>query len=49
MNNKQFDAVLFMRQQRDILSKKLSEMSSKEIIAHFKNASTKNSVQPSTK
>jgi hypothetical protein len=35
--NKQFDAVKFMRQQRDRLSAKLSRMTKAEIIAHFKD------------
>ena len=33
---KQFDAVKFMRQQREVLSKKLSKMTNSEIIEYFK-------------
>ena len=34
---KQFDAVKFMRQQRDKLSKKLSKMTKNEILEYFKS------------
>ena len=33
---KQFDAVAYMRQQRDKLSKKLSEMTKTEIVEYFR-------------
>ncbi|WP_445755952.1 hypothetical protein [Polaribacter sp.] len=36
-NKKQFDAVKFMREQRDRLSEKLSHMSNTEILEYFKN------------
>ena len=34
---KQFDAVNYMRQQRDKLSEKLSKMTKSEILEYFKN------------
>ena len=34
--NKPFDAVKFMREQRDKLSEKLSKMTKEEIIEYFK-------------
>ncbi|MBC7449136.1 MAG: hypothetical protein H7330_13875 [Hymenobacteraceae bacterium] len=33
---KQFDAVHFMRQQRDQLSEKLAKMTKEEVVAYFK-------------
>lgn len=36
--DKKFDAVKFMRQQRDKLSEKLSKMSKKEILEYFKHS-----------
>jgi len=46
---KSFDAVAFMREQRRIISEKLSKMSKDEIVAYFKKQeeSTKNRVRPS--
>jgi hypothetical protein len=44
--NKSFDAVAFMRQQRDLLSAKLSKMSKEEIIAYFKNRASQSRVRP---
>jgi hypothetical protein len=46
---KQFDAVNFMRQQRDKLSLKLSKMSKSEILEYFKNIKTETSVRPCSK
>jgi hypothetical protein len=46
---KQFDAVKFMRQQRDKLSEKLSKMSKSEILEYFKNIKTETSVKPCAK
>jgi hypothetical protein len=43
--DKKFDAVKFMRQQRDKLSEKLSKMSKKEILEYFKH-SDKEVVRP---
>jgi hypothetical protein len=44
--NKSFDAVGFMRQQRDLLSAKLSRMTKEEIIAYFKNRALQSHVKP---
>ncbi len=44
---KQFDAVKFMRQQREKLSKKLSKMTKAEIIEYFKKRKSEISVRPS--
>jgi hypothetical protein len=43
---KQFDAVNFMRQQRDKLSEKLSKMTKKEILEYFKNRTIKSTIKP---
>ncbi len=43
---KQFDAVKFMRQQRDKLSEELSKMSKAEIIEYFKRRKTETSIKP---
>jgi hypothetical protein len=43
---KKFDAVKFMRQQRDRLSKKLSEMTKAEIVEYFSNRKLKSPVKP---
>jgi hypothetical protein len=45
--NKEFDAVKFMRQQRDKLSDKLTKMTKEEIIAYFKKVKTKTMIKPS--
>jgi hypothetical protein len=44
---KQFDAVNFMRQQRDKLSEKLSKMTKAEILEYFKNRKTETVIKPS--
>lgn len=44
---KKFDAVKFMRQQRDRLSEKLSKMTKEEIIEYFKNRKAETSTRPS--
>lgn len=44
--NKEFDAVQFMRQQRDKLSEKLSKMTKAEIIAYFKQVGNKTTIKP---
>jgi pyridoxine/pyridoxamine 5'-phosphate oxidase len=44
--NKSFDAVAFMRQQRDLLSAKLSKMTKEEIIAYFKNRALQSQIKP---
>lgn len=43
---KEFDAVKFMRQQRDKLSEKLTKMNKEEIIAYFKKVKTKTMIKP---
>jgi len=43
---KQFDAVLFMRQQRDRLSEKLLEMTKAEIIEYFRKQKAETSTKP---
>ena len=44
---KTFDAVKFMREQREKLSEKLSKMTKDEIVEYFKNKKLENSVKPS--
>ena len=44
---KTFDAIKFMRQQRDKLSEKLSKMTKEEIIEYFKKRKTKTTIKPS--
>lgn len=44
---KNFDAVAFMRQQRDQLSEKLSKMTKKEILEYFKNRKKHMTIKPS--
>jgi hypothetical protein len=43
---KQFDAVKYMRQQRDNLSEKLAKMTKKEIIAYFEKVKKQALVKP---
>jgi hypothetical protein len=43
---KAFDAVKYMRQQRDKLSEKLSKMTKAEILEYFKKRKTKTTVKP---
>ncbi|MEN9599732.1 MAG: hypothetical protein RL596_2051 [Bacteroidota bacterium] len=43
---KQFDAVKYMRQQRDKLSDKLSKMTKEEIIAYFKQVKSTTEIKP---
>ncbi len=45
---KTFDAVKFMREQRERLSEKLSKMTKDEIVEYFKKKKLKSSVKPST-
>jgi hypothetical protein len=45
-NEKQFDAVAFMRQQRDLLSEKLSEMTKSEVVNYFKQRQKYLTVKP---
>ena len=44
---KKFDAVNFMREQRDNLSKKLSKMTKEEIIAYCKRRKSELTIKPS--
>ena len=44
---KEFDAVKFMREQRDKLSKELSKMTKEEIIAYFRKIRTESKLKPS--
>ena len=43
---KQFDAVKFMRQQRDRLSEKLSKMTKAQIIEYFKRKKAEAGIKP---
>lgn len=43
---KTFDAVKFMRQQRDKLSQKLSKMTKEEILEYFKKRQTQLTIKP---
>ncbi|MBS4001712.1 MAG: hypothetical protein KGZ71_14640 [Desulfobulbaceae bacterium] len=43
---KTFDAVKYMRQQRDKLSEKLSKMTKEEILEYFKKRNTQTSTKP---
>lgn len=44
--NKKFDAVKFMREQRQKLTEKLSKMTKQEIVEYFKTQKNKNTVRP---
>jgi hypothetical protein len=43
---KHFDAVKYMRQQRDKMSKKLSKMTKEEILEYFKEQNKQNKIKP---
>lgn len=43
---KEFDAVKYMRQQRDKLSKKLAKMSKAEIVEYFNKRKKETTVRP---
>jgi hypothetical protein len=43
---KTFDAVQFMREQRQILSEKLSKMTKEEIVEYFRKKKLENSIKP---
>ena len=45
--DKQFDAVKFMREQRDALTEKLSKMTKLEIKEYFKSRQLETTVKPS--
>jgi response regulator of citrate/malate metabolism len=44
--DKTFDAVKYMRQQRDNLSKELVKMTREEIVEYFKKRKTQTSIKP---
>jgi hypothetical protein len=44
---KTFDAVKFMREQRDKLSEKLSKMTTEEIVEYFRKKKSENAIKPS--
>jgi hypothetical protein len=43
---KQFDAVNFMRQQREKLTQKLSKMTKAEMLEYFKNRKAESTIKP---
>lgn len=45
---KQFDAVKFMRQQRDKMNEKLSHMTKAQIIEYFKKKKAETTIMPSS-
>lgn len=45
---KKFDAVKYMREQRQRLSEKLSKMTKEEVVDYFKRRKHENTVKPST-
>jgi len=45
--DKKFDAVKYMREQRQKLSEHLSKMTKEEIVAYFRQKKLKNRVKPS--
>ncbi len=47
ITDKKFDAVQYMREQRQRLSEQLSKMSKEEIVIYFKQKKIQNSVKPS--
>jgi len=46
-NKKEFDAVKFMREQRKLLSEKLSKMTKSEIVEYFRNRQLKHRIKTS--
>jgi hypothetical protein len=44
--NKTFDAVKFMREQRENLSKKLSKMTKEEIVEYFRKKKLESTIRP---
>ena len=47
ITEKKFDAVQYMREQRQILSEKLSKKSKAEIVEYFRQRKLQNNVKPS--
>lgn len=48
MNEKKFDVVKYMREQRQRLNEKLIGMTKEEIVAYFKKPNTKEQIKPCT-
>lgn len=46
---KKFDAVIYMRSQRERLSESLSKMTKAEILSYFKNKKEENAIKPSAR
>ena len=46
---KKFDAVIYMRSQRERLSESLSKMTKAEILSYFKNKKAENAIKPSAR
>lgn len=46
-SKKEFDAVKFMREQRKLLSEKLSKMTKSEIVEYFRSRQLKHRTKPS--
>jgi hypothetical protein len=46
--DKKFDAVKYMREQREKLSEKLSKMTKEEIVEYFKRKKFESSVRPNS-
>lgn len=46
-NNKKFDTISYVRNEKEKLSKLFSKMTNKEIINYLKESSSKNSIRPS--
>jgi len=44
--DKSFDAVKYMRQQREKLSEKLTKMTKEEILEYFRKSKSKTSIKP---
>ena len=48
MNEKSFDAVKFMRQQKEKLSEKLAKMTKNEILEYFEKRKKQGTIKPCT-
>ncbi|MEI2694052.1 MAG: hypothetical protein V9E90_03195 [Saprospiraceae bacterium] len=46
-SDQKFDAVKFMREQRDKISKSLSELSPEQILRHFEEVKNSSDIRPS--
>lgn len=47
ITDKKFDAVKYMREQRQRLSEKLAEMTKEEVVAYFRQKKLENTIKPS--